>query len=119
MLQQGLVCYGALSGGVDGSFGPATEKAVKAVQEAEGFAVDGVAWPQTQGVLGHLFGEWETVSELSDFSKGERRRVCARCGYTETEEEWPEPLYRRGDKGDGVKGLQEGLNAAGYDCRRA
>ncbi|MBO7680037.1 MAG: peptidoglycan-binding protein, partial [Thermoguttaceae bacterium] len=81
-LQQGLICYGALKeGGDDGSYGAGTEKAVKAVQQAEGFAADGVAWPQTQRVLGHVFGDWETLSELSDFSKGIRQRVCRRCGF--------------------------------------
>ncbi len=115
-LQEGLICYGALNGHADGDFGKGTEKAVKAVQEAEGLAVDGVAWPQTQARLGHRFGEWEAISELSDFSMGLRQRTCSRCGYVEKEEAWPEPIYRRGDKGDGVKALQEGLNAAGYSC---
>lgn len=118
-LQEGLICYGALTGGADGSFGPATEKAVVAAQEREGLAADGVAWPQTQALLGHRFGEWQTVSELTDFSVGVKRRICGRCGYAEEEETWPEPTYRRGDRGDGVRGLQEKLNAAGYDCGAA
>ena len=115
-LQQGLICYGALKGRADGDFGKGTESAVKSVQVAEGLAADGVAWPQTQALLGHRFGEWETISELSDFSAGIRQRTCARCGYVEREEKWPEPMYRRGDKGDGVKEMQEALNAEGYDC---
>ena len=119
VLQQGLVCYGAMTGGVDGSYGPATENAVKKVQEAEGLAVDGVAWPQTRGYLNHLFGEWEIVSELSDFSMGLKTRICQRCGFVEKVEEWPSPLYRRGDKGDGVKALQEALNDSGYNCGTA
>ena len=90
-LQEGLICYGVLTGRTDGSFGPGTEGAVKKVQEAEGLTVDGVAWPQTQARLGHRFGEWEIVSELSDFSIGLRQRTCARCGYVEKEEKWPEP----------------------------
>ena len=118
-LQEGLICWGALSGRADGDFGRATEAAVAKVQQAEGLTADGVAWPQTQARLGHAFGDWETVSELSDLSMGLRQRVCARCGYVEKEEEWPAPMYRRGDRGDGVKQLQEALNAAGYDCGRA
>ena len=118
-LQAGLICYGALKGRADGDFGRGTEKAIKAVQEAEGFEPDGVAWPQTQAVLGHVFGEWEIVSRLSDFSAGIRQRTCERCGYVEREEEWPSPIYRRGDKGDGVKALQEALNGAGYKCGKA
>ena len=115
-LQAGLICYGALTGKADGSYGPGTESAVAKVQAAEGLEPDGVAWPQTQGFLHHLFGEWEVLSEMTDFSRGLKRRVCQRCGYVETVEEWPEPTYKRGDRGDGVRALQEALNAAGYKC---
>ncbi|MBQ6373333.1 MAG: peptidoglycan-binding protein [Clostridia bacterium] len=118
-LQEGLICYGVMTGKVDGSFGSGTEKAVMAAQEGEGLTADGVAWPQTQARLGHRFGEWQVLSEETDFSVGLRRRVCGRCGYAEEEETWPEPTYRRGDRGDGVRDLQEKLNAAGYDCGRA
>ena len=118
-LQEGLICYGALTGRADGRFGPATEKAIMAVQQAEGLTADGVAWPQTLARLGHRFGEWQVLSEKTDFSAGLRRRICGRCGIAEEEEDWPEPTYRRGDKGEGVKALQERLNAAGYDCGRA
>ena len=116
-LQEGLICYGALAAGsADGSFGPGTEKAVAAVQTAEGFTADGIAWPQTQAVLGHVWSEWQVESELSDFSIGLRRRTCSRCGETEEDRQVPSPMYKRGDKGDGVKQLQKALNAAGYDC---
>ena len=119
-LQQGLICYGALEeGGADGSFGRGTERAVQAVQEAEGFEADGVAWPQTQSVLGHRFGSWVILSEMGDFSMEVLERTCERCGYVEHVEIYPTPMYVRGDKGDGVKALQEGLNAAGYDVGRA
>ena len=118
-LQEGLICYGVLTGSADGSFGPGTEAAVKAAQAAESLAADGVAWPQTQAHLGHRFGEWETLQEMTDFTTGIRQRVCSRCSHTETEETWPEPTYKRGDSGDGVKALQEKLNAAGYNCGTA
>ena len=119
-LQEALICYGALAaGGADGSFGSGTEKAVQQAQTSEGLTADGVAWPETQARLGHVYGEWEVLCELGDFSRGVRQRVCTRCGHTETEEEWPVPTYKRGDKGDGVKDLQEALNAAGYDCGKA
>ena len=78
-----------------------------------------IAWPQTPARLGHRFGEWEVISELSDFSMGLRQRTCSRCGYVETEETWPEPIYRRGDKGEGVRRLQQALNDAGYNCGAA
>ena len=118
-LQQGLICYGVLNpGGADGSYGPGTENAIKRVQEAEGLTADGIAWPQTLALLGHRFGEWEIISELSDFSMGLKQRTCSRCGYVEKVEEWPSPIYRRGDHGDGVKAMQEALNSKGYDCGR-
>ena len=118
--QEALICYGALAEGTaDGSYGAATEAAVKAVQTAEGLTVDGIAWPQIQGCVGHQFGEWETVAEPTDFSMGLLRRVCARCGKAEEMEEAPSPMYRRGDSGDGVKAMQEALNAKGYDCGAA
>ena len=116
-LQRLLVCYGALDeSGVDGRYGPGTAEAVKQVQRDNGLTEDGVAWPQTQGLLGHIFGEWTTVTEPTDFSAGERARTCSRCGHTETETVWPSPLYRRGDRGEGVQELQQALNDAGYDC---
>ena len=118
-LQEGLICYGVLKDRADGSFGLGTEKAIMAVQKAVGLAADGVAWPQTRRLLGHRFGDWEVLQEMTDFSIGIRQRTCERCGYVESEETWPEPTYRRGDKGDAVKALQEGLSAAGYDCGRA
>ena len=55
-LQVGLICYGALKGRADGRFGPATERAIMAVQQAEGLVSDGIAWPQTLARLGHRFG---------------------------------------------------------------
>lgn len=43
--------YGPNKDGVDGDFGAATEKAVRAYQSAKGLTVDGVAGPQTMGSL--------------------------------------------------------------------
>ena len=114
LLNSELICYGAMKGRPGDVFNANTEKAVKKVQQAEGFAADGVAWPQTRAVLGHQFGEWETVTEMSDFSAGLRRRTCSRCKYTEKEELYPSPMYRQGDTGDGVAALQQALTDAGY-----
>jgi peptidoglycan hydrolase-like protein with peptidoglycan-binding domain len=51
-LQGVLVARQLLSPPVDGTFGPATEKAVKRFQAASGLAADGIAGPATQGALG-------------------------------------------------------------------
>ena len=64
----------------------------------------------------HTWGEWTVVTEPTDFSMGTRSHVCEVCGREKTEDFYPDPTYKRGDKGDGVKALQEKLNAAGYDC---
>ena len=68
---------------------------------------------------GHRFGEWNVIEEMTDFSIGVYERTCERCGYVEREEREPQPIYRKGDRGDGVKELQEKLNAGGYDCGKA
>ena len=50
-LQQRLQELGFDPNGVDGIFGPGTESAVKAFQQANGLAVDGVVGPNTQAAL--------------------------------------------------------------------
>ena len=51
-LQQQLKALGYYDGPLDGDFGPGTEAAVKAFQQAQGMAVDGVAGPNTLAALG-------------------------------------------------------------------
>ena len=36
--------------------------------------------------LGHTFGEWVITKEASEFTEGEKKRSCIRCGLEETEE---------------------------------
>ncbi len=50
-LQTALASGGYYTGSIDGSYGPATEWAVKAYQKKMGLTVDGIAGPQTQGSL--------------------------------------------------------------------
>ena len=47
VLQGLLVCNGQKDAYIDGSFGPGTEKALKAVQKKYGIEVDGSAWRET------------------------------------------------------------------------
>src|SRR3712207_1693603 len=51
VLQRVLRRLGAGPGPIDGLYGPRTERAVRAVQERLGLAVDGVAGPDTLAVL--------------------------------------------------------------------
>lgn len=50
-LQRALVGKGFNPGPIDGRFGPATTRAVKCAQQANGLTVDGVVGPATWGVL--------------------------------------------------------------------
>ena len=113
-LQEGLICYGAMSGRADGVYGKGTERSVRAVQEAEGLETDGVAWPQTRAFAQHLFGEWRTVAKLTRFSDGVRERVCERCGFVDREVTQAWPLLRRGDKGKVVEFIQNVITEIGY-----
>lgn len=53
-LQKRLTAAGFDSGAADGIFGPKTEAALKAFQEANGLAADGIAGPATNGKLAEL-----------------------------------------------------------------
>ena len=50
-LQRALTAALATSVGIDGSFGPATETAVRSYQSSRGLGVDGVVGPATWSAL--------------------------------------------------------------------
>lgn len=89
-LQQILVQHGH-DLEVDGSFGDATLKEVKAFQKAKGITVDGRVGPETRKTV----EQWRVPSDLSN----------GQCAAT----------VRRGDKGGCVIRVQRQLSAAGFD----
>ncbi|MBR2572289.1 MAG: peptidoglycan-binding protein, partial [Clostridia bacterium] len=66
--------------------------------------------------LPHSWGEWMVTEEATDFSMGTHAHTCETCGTEESASFYPDPTYKRGDKGSAVKELQQKLNDAGYDC---
>ncbi|MBR6220991.1 MAG: peptidoglycan-binding protein [Clostridia bacterium] len=119
-IQQLLADQGYLSaGGVDGSYGGGTERALMMFQKDQGLNPDGIAWPQTQKRLHHEFGEWQTETPLTRATDGVRVRVCRDCGY-EQREVVPagEPL-ERWSRGEGVRTVQKMLAELGYSAGTA
>ena len=83
-LQQSLITLGYLTGKADGSFGDATEAALRAFQKASGLKQDGEAGAKTLEALSRA------VAELTDTT------------------------LSKGDKGDKVQTLQQNLITLGY-----
>ena len=81
--------------------------------------VCGLEETEKMPMIPHDFGEWEIISPLTDFSIGIRERTCKVCGQLEHEETAPSGILRLGDRGEGVRDLQNALNEAGYDCGTA
>jgi peptidoglycan hydrolase-like protein with peptidoglycan-binding domain len=64
-LQEGLYQLGYDPGGVDGTFGPNTERAVKEFQRNNGLADDGVVGPKTWMALEEAFTSRRSESQES------------------------------------------------------
>lgn len=99
-LQQDLNTLGYNCGTPDGIFGSGTASAVKAFQRACNLSADGIAGSNTlskiQGLIDSGASQGDTSSTPSSPS-------------TPT-------LLKYGSRGEGVRALQEKLNALGYNC---
>lgn len=114
-IQQLLADQGYLkAGGVDGSYGGGTERALMSFQKDQGLNPDGVAWPQTQKRLHHEYGDWQTVVPLTRAHDGERVRVCRDCGYEQRETVPAGTPIERRSRGEDVRTVQKILNELGY-----
>jgi len=119
-LQQLLADQGYLNaGGVDGSYGGGTERALIQFQKDQGLNADGVAWPQTRQRLNHSFGEWQVAVKLTRTRAGEYVRTCRDCGYQERLSVAAGSTIVRPQRGEDVRAVQRMLNDLGYNCGTA
>lgn len=119
-IQQLLVDQAYLKpGGVDGSYGGGTEKALMQFQKDQGLNPDGVAWPQTIDRLRHEFGKWKTVSKLTRSTDGVRVRTCRKCGFEESQVTPAGTVIARNNRGENVRNIQQMLNDIGYNAGKA
>ena len=87
--QQGLKALGYLSGSADGDFGPGTERAVIAFQEAQGYEANGIL-DGIQQVLLESLGAEELVIEASMDPKAQYAVIADKVSAN------MEPLYESG-----------------------
>lgn len=94
LINEGYSCGNC---GADGSFGPDSEKAVKAFQKAHGLTVDGKAGENTITKLGGIWKEQADKQDVFTFTRLLKKKV----------------LLMRGED---VKVLQKVLNDKGHNC---
>lgn len=114
MLQNALTQLGYYEGAVDGIYGKGTRTSVKAFQQANNLADDGVAGPATLAKIAELTGIHigDTPSSGGSEDSGSTDKPTAGSGlfggvYT---------TIQYGMKGDRVRVLQQALNALGFDA---
>jgi peptidoglycan hydrolase-like protein with peptidoglycan-binding domain len=103
-MQKRLIQLGYLNDRADGSFGPLTEKAVKDFQRAHGLKVDGIAGPQTMGVL--YGGKAIPAGTSSSVNRGTTSSGTTPISRT----------LRRGSRGSDVSELQRRLNELNFNA---
>ena len=122
LLQQALTMTGHYSGEIDGKFGPGTENAVKAFQNAAGLVADGKAGAATQYQLRLLTG-----IKISDIATAEDASGNAgNSGNSGSSSTTSKGLFGgdysklvAGAKSSRVRILQKALMALGFDVPKA
>lgn len=110
-LQQRLKDLKYYKGNVDGKFGDATSRALKAFQEAHGLTADGVAGKATYAIL---FSDNALVKGTTPTPAVSETPAAEEATPTPaaTEQTWP--TLKKNDSGDNVAQLQEALIQLGY-----
>ncbi|WP_051585855.1 C40 family peptidase [Caldanaerobius polysaccharolyticus] len=98
-LQQSLSRLGYSTGGIDGIFGPATEKAVRAFQARHNLTVDGIAGPQTISAIN------KALSNSALSSRGSYERPTSNTSVVDIAKQYLGTPYVYG-----------GTSPAGFDC---
>jgi len=92
-LQTQLTDCGYLNDTIDGIFGKKTEQAVKDFQTAAGFAVDGIAWPQTNKQLEMAWQKLNGIVVEETEEVEEAKPAAANCARIENENGSVEFVY--------------------------